>query len=248
MVPGWTQTCMFPAQVGGNTNRALTMENLQKQLALSAQAHTPPISIYPRITTVSWHSIQFASYCLMKTRHDEHHSFHLPAVPGNVLVTATVISLGWQVGRASLLVLCSCTGQAGTTVWTWAEGTRYLSKCLWLWLWLCHSRYTSGGIMAHEGHTGVGAPQRTVPEWIYAAAGIALSRLWLIDMAPLEAGAALRHFRLWVNPSCSKGSGSNVKPWHAGLDHLKSLFQPKWFHCSQPETWHCFPTNINREY
>lgn len=68
MVTGWTQTCMFPAQVGGNTNRALTMENLQKLLALSAQAHMPPISIHPRITTVSWHSIQFASYCLIENQ------------------------------------------------------------------------------------------------------------------------------------------------------------------------------------
>lgn len=75
------------------------MENLQRLPALSAQAHTLSISMHPRTTTVSWHSIQFASYCLMKTRHEEHHSHQLPVVPGSAMITATA--------RASLPAPCA---------------------------------------------------------------------------------------------------------------------------------------------
>lgn len=90
-----------------------------------------------------------------------------PAVPGNLLVAAVTMLLGWQMATASLLFLCCCPGQAGTRV-NWSQRdwdlwmsqcgsrtpqiicgrgqSRHTSKCLWPRLDLCCSRYTSEGL------------------------------------------------------------------------------------------------------
>lgn len=51
------------------------------------------------------------------------------AVPGNILIIAIVLCLGWQMARASLLCPCCWAGEAGDPVWSQDED---IVTCRWV--------------------------------------------------------------------------------------------------------------------
>lgn len=79
------------------------------------------------------------------------------AVPGNALITATAICLGWQGAKESLLCPCCCPCAAALNslqfhrefqlkgLWPVRESTvqQDMLKCLWLWMSPYQSKYTS---------------------------------------------------------------------------------------------------------
>lgn len=74
------------------------------------------------------------------------------AGPGNILITATAMSLGWQMAKASLLFPCCCTGQAGSLDWNQVRGTVTFG---WVHVEAC----TPWSICDHrEVHSGTSRP------------------------------------------------------------------------------------------
>lgn len=107
-------------------------------------------------------------------------SYHLTAVPGNVLITAMATHLGWQVARASLLCLCwtgwnssvnSCPRDCDQWLRPGGSGAPWsacghsqaqtragISKDPWLCLWSTRS-IPEGTVARGWGHAGEDAPQ-----------------------------------------------------------------------------------------